>query len=192
MKKITRSDLRYALYRMKKNTANDQHQQLAKLVVDQLPHGESWSTFANRWDVFVDSNGKITVIRPEDDYSFVFNTCLEKAMCERQGVDMEPTPRQANVIQIVELNMLEGKMTWSNFNRAWSVHVDPELKRISTHLATTVVNQVTDEMIAASVQSDGSPHQGTPGIAVIEMSEPTPLTDAERAHIEQLMLKSQR
>ena len=148
------------------------------MVETMIPQNQSWNTFSVGWDVFV-SNEKIIVIKPETDYDFIHTTCLEKSLCEQRGLEMDPSERQQNVIQIVELNMLEGKMEWPNYNKTWGISVDVELKKISTKLFTTKQNVVTDDMIRASAKSDGAAMVATPELDKVELSNPTPMSVEE-------------
>lgn len=163
---MNRSEVRHALYRAKNGVPVESKQYIYDKVKPLIPEGESWETFSTGWDVFV-KDENITVIRPEDDYDFIHSTCLEKCLHVRNGMKMKPTERQANALQIVELNMLEGKMRWDDYNNTWGVVVDKELRRISTRLYKTEVNVVTEEMIRASAPSDGAAMTKTPELDTI-------------------------
>lgn len=183
---MIRSDVRHALFRMKNGIPKENAKEIYDLVEPNIPSGESWSTFAQGWDVFVVKD-KIKVIIPEIDYDFIHSTCLEKLFASKQKTEVEFTPRQMNVIQIVEINMLEKLMTWDTYNKSWGVRVDYELKKVSTYLFKTVVNSVTKEMIAASAKSDGAAMAELPTIPTAKLSDPIPATDDDVAMVNKWM-----
>lgn len=176
--KMNRSEIRHALYRAKNGIFADSKKHIYDMVEPKIPANESWSTFAKSWDIFY-KNGEVTVIRPESDYDFIHTTCLEKALHVKNNIEMDATDRQLNVIQIVELNMLEGKMTWPTYNKTWGVSVDRELKRVYTRLFTTFVNEVTEDMIKASAPSDGTAMTALPEIPTVTLDESVPMTPEE-------------
>ncbi len=175
---MNRSEIRHALYRAKNGIFADDKKHIYDMVEPKIPVNESWSTFAENWDIFY-KNGEVTVIRPETDYDFIHTTCLEKALHVKNNIEMDATDRQLNTIQIVELNMLEGKMTWPTYNKTWGVSVDRELKRINTRLFTTFVNEVTEDMIKASAPSDGTAMTALPEIPTVTLDESVPMTPEE-------------
>jgi hypothetical protein len=175
---MTRSEVRHALFRMKSGLPRSECQHIYDTVEPMIPGGESWATFSTNWDVLV-HHDEIQVVKPEVDYDFIHNTCLEFAMCKKHGVDMDMTSRQNNIIQIVEASMLEGKMTWDTYNKTWGVYVDRDVKRIHTKLFITMVNEVTPEMIAASIKSDGAAMTAVPELPVVELGEFTPMSEEE-------------
>lgn len=188
---MNRSEIRHALYRAKNNIIAPEKQYIYDMVSKLLPVNESFATFANRWDVFV-SNDTITIIKPEVDYDFIHTTCLEKALHVKNNIDMELTDRQSNALQIVELNMLDGKMEWDTYNKTWGVFVDTELKRIHTKLFRTVINEVTEEMIQSSAQSDGAAMQELPSIPIVTLSDPVVMNDSEIEEFNDSVKKSKK
>lgn len=175
---MNRSQVRHALYRAKNNIFAEDKQYIYDLVEPIIPVNESWQTFATKWDIFV-RDDIISIIKPEIDYDFIHTTCLEKSLHVKNDIKMQLTDRQDNAIQIVELNMLEGEMTWQTYNKTWGVFVDTELKRIHTKLFRTVVNEVTEEMIRDSAKSDGAAMAEVPSIPVITLDEPVAMTRQE-------------
>ena len=177
---MNRSEIRHALYRAKNGIFAEDKQFIYDMVEPKLPVNENWNTFTINWDIFY-KDGEITVVKPETDYDFIHTTCLEKALHIKNNIHMEATNRQLNTIQIVELSMLDGKMTWQNYNKTWGVSVDRELKRINTKLFLTDINEVTEEMIKNSTLSDGSAMNELPSIPEAVMSEPEVMSDDEIA-----------
>lgn len=188
---MNRSEIRHALYRAKNGILADDKKHIYDMVEPKLPAPETWATFAKNWDIFY-KDGEITVIKPETDYDFIHTTCLEKSLHEKNGLVMDATDRQLNTIQIVELNMLEGKMTWANYNKTWGVSVDHELKRVATRLFNTSVNEVTEEMIKNSAPSDGNAMTAIPEIPVVAVDEMVPMTDDEVVRFESFIKKKDK
>lgn len=174
---MNKSQIRHALYRMKNGKPCEDKQFVYDKIQTLLAPDQTWNDFAVKWDIMLGDND-IVIISPETDYNFIHDTCLEKSFSVRSGIDFNGTPRQMNVIQIVELSMLD-KMDWNSYNKTWGVYVDQELKRIHTKLFKTVINKVTDEMIKNSAKSDGAAMTATPSLDVIEMSAPVPMTEQE-------------
>ncbi len=178
---INRSDIRHACYRIKNN--QPYKPELIALVEPKLLNGEKWSDFSNTWDVLLDSNDQVVIIKPEVDYDYVHSVCLEAALYKKKGFDWDFDSRAMNVIQIVELNMMDN-MKWEDYNKTWGVYVDLEIKKIHTKLFKTVQNIVTPEMIQASQKSDGAEMVEVGFVPTVDMKmEPFEPTEAERALI---------
>jgi hypothetical protein len=84
--------------------------------------------------------------------------------------------RKQNIITIVDILMLDGKMTWENFEAVWGVGFDAQIKMIYTKMfVPTTQKTVTEEMIQASkISKDDVAHTGESGVIEItptEMSE---------------------
>lgn len=186
---MKRSEIRYALYRAKSGTPMESMKELYAKIAPMIPVNQSWGTFSIGWDIMY-KDGNIDVIFPETDYDFIHSTCLELAVYAKTGQTMEMTPRQHNIKMIVETNMLVDRMEWATYNKTWGVTVDLVLKRINTKLFKTVVNVVTDEMIANSVKSDGAAMTELPSIHITEMPKMTPISAAEEKKFKKLMKKS--
>lgn len=166
----TRSELRHACFRAKNNAATDKNRELMALVEPLLEVHQKWSNFATEWDLLVNKNNEIVIIKPEVDHDYIHSTCIEKRLYEKTGTQVEMDPRQENIVTIIEANMLDGLMTWENYGKVWSVYIDNTLKVIKTKLLNIPSNQleVTDEMIEASKKdADGS--------AFTEQEQPAPL-----------------
>lgn len=157
---VTRSELRNACYRAKKGVATEAHQPLLDMITPLLSDRQNWKNFPSEWDVMIKGD-KVKIIKPETDYNYIHSTLLEAALYKKQGIDFDSfTDRQLNIIHTVEILMLEGLMTWANYNKVWGVVVDPELKQIKTTLYNVKSTQieVTDDMIKASMKdADGTP-----------------------------------
>lgn len=188
---MNRSEMRHALYRAKNGIFAESKQHIYDLVEPKIPVNESWDTFSKNWDIFY-KDGEVTVIRPEVDYDFIHTTCLEKSLHVKNKLEMQPSNRQLNAIQIVELSMLEGKMDWESYNKDWGVSVDLELKRINTKLYVTDVNAVSEEMIKNSAPSDGSAMTSLPEIPTITLDDAAPMTSAEIADFNTSVKKKDR
>lgn len=188
---MNRSQIRHALYRAKNGIFADEKKHIYDMVEPKIPENESWSTFAKNWDIFY-KDDELTVIKPEVDYDFIHTTCIEKSLHTKNGLQMNATDRQLNTIQIVELSMLEGKMSWETYNVTWGVSVDHELKRINTRLFTTVVNEVTEEMLKKSAPSDGNAMVKTPELTAIELNEFQEMSDAEIESIKKTVSKTKK
>lgn len=175
---VTRSELRHACFRAKKKSATEKNQQLLDIVSPLLSPGQTWDNFATIWDLLIDRSNNIVIIKPEVDYSFIHNTCLTASIFARKNLPFEFTDREQNIISIVEAIMLEGIMSWENYNTVWGVEVDIELKVIKTRLYTASMNQyvVTNEMIEASKKdADGNPFTVIEPIDVeLDVKELTP------------------
>lgn len=182
---MKRSDVRHALFRMKNGQPKVGCEELYEVVESMIPTGHSWNTFGTGWDVLI-KNGQVLIIKPETDYNYVHSTCLEYSLCAKNNVKPDFDPRQANVIAIVESTMLDGKMTWANYNKNWGLTIDEDRGFIQTKLFATQVNEVTPEMIRNSAKSDGAAMTAVPELPKVEVSDfkPTVLTDAQRALIE--------
>ena len=152
---VTRAELRHACFRMKNKAQDKENEETVKCLDGKLNKTQTWDEFSITWDVLIDRKGEISVISPEADKDFIEKTCAERHFVEKHGTKVEWTPRQENVLSIVEVHMLEGSMTWANYSESWGVYLDPELKRISTKLYTSPTQtEVTPVMIEASKVSD--------------------------------------
>lgn len=157
---ITRSDLRNACYRAKKGVAQDKHRPLLDMIEPLLDVHQRWENFPAVWDVMVKGD-EVKIITPETDYDYIHSTILEASLLDRKGISFDSfDDRQANIITIVQILMLDGIMTWENYNKDWGVKIDPELKQLQTVMYKVKPSQiqVTDEMIKASMKdADGNP-----------------------------------
>ena len=157
----SRSDIRHACFRAKKNVATDENKKVLAEVEKLLLPGQRWDNFTKVWDVLIDKAGKIVIIKPETDYDYIHSTCLEASLYSKKNISFDDfSDRQKNIILTVETLMLENLMTWENYNKNWGIELDPVNKSIKTKLFNVVSSQieVTPEMITASMKdADGSP-----------------------------------
>jgi phosphoenolpyruvate synthase/pyruvate phosphate dikinase len=166
----TRSELRYACYRAKKGNATEDLKPLLETVEAKLAVHQKWENFTSVWDILVDGQNEVIVMRPETDYDYVHSTCLEAGILSKRHMNFTSfNDRQHNIINIVESAMLEKLMTWETYGKDWGIEIDPELKLIKTKLYNTVSNQitVTEEMIEASKKE--------PNFTPIDIPEPLEL-----------------
>lgn len=156
----TRSQLRHACFRAKNNRLTEDNKKTLEVVSPLLAEHQTWSTFADKWDLITTKSGEIIIIKPESDYDYVHSTCIEARTLVRLGQEIAfSDPRKENVIQVVENLMLDNMMSWSNYGEAWGVTIDVALKQIRTklyHVEPTQI-EVTQEMIDASRISDPAP-----------------------------------
>jgi len=141
---------------MKNGVATDKNKEIAKVVEPLLKEGQTWSNFSTEWDIMLDLNKNIVVIKPELDEHYIHSTCLEKKLYEKKGLsDEEFDNRQRNIIDIVESVMLDGIMQWSNYNEVWQTRVNKENGVVETHLKKQVNTQkpVTEDMIQGSMRA---------------------------------------
>ncbi len=183
---ISRSNARHTLFRAKNGVPKTDQEsvELYASVEKLIPQNESFASFSVGWDILVSATGELSVIVPETDYDFIFATCVKKSIAEEMNVAPVLSPREQNVIQIVEASMLERLMTWTTFNKTWGVSVDYTLKRINTRLFGTKTNKVSDEMIAASVVGDGTKLTETPSIPVVALGNWTQVSPEEQLLID--------
>ncbi len=179
---INRSELRHACFRAKKGAATEQNLRVLALVEPLLQPGQRWDNFSQEWDIFV-ARGEIKIVKPETDLDFIRNTCLEKHFqVKHNAPSIEWDDRKANVITIVEMLMLDGLMTWENYNIKWGVDIDYVLKQVHTRLFRPASQlDVTDQMIQASAK-----HEDPNPQAQITAH---PMTDEQRLAFEKFLAR---
>jgi hypothetical protein len=183
---FTRSEIRHACYRAKKD--QPANPEILSLVKEKLSPGEDFKNFSINWDLFLDKNNVLHIIKPETNYEFAHSVCLEKSICVKNNMDPHFEPRQENVVQIVELNMLSN-MSWETYNKTWGISIDYELKRIYTKLFKTVVNEVTFPIQEVPVETEkvtvspliAEPITKEEGEAFLAMMRKKKLEDLEKA-----------
>lgn len=189
---ITRSDLRNACYRAKKGVAQDKHRPLLDMIEPLLDVHQRWENFPAVWDVMV-KDDEVKIITPETDYDYIHSTILEASLLDRKGISFDSfDDRQANIITIVQILMLDGIMTWENYNKVWGVKIDPELKQLQTVMYKVTPSQieVTDEMIKASMKdADGNPLSEQQ--ATETELEVTPMSAEQKKEFEKFLAKKQ-
>lgn len=155
-----RSDFRHACYRAKKNAAEDKHKVLLDIVEPLLSIGQTWANFSTKWDLLLNKEGKVKIIKPESNYDFIHSTLLEASVYAKQGIDFDSfDDRQLNIIVQVEAILLEPIMDFKNYNKVWGVELEPTTKQIKTKLYQALIQkEVTEDMIKASMKdADGNP-----------------------------------
>lgn len=175
--KYPKSKIRYACYRAKNGCALEKHKEILEYVEQFLGPEHKWERFSVTWDIIVDpSTGQIEIIKPEDDFNFVNNTCLEAKILAKKKLPLDDfSKRQNNVLKIIESHMLGGIMTWDNYGEVWEVNLDSATKQITTKMLNVNPNQirVTQEMIDASKRNpDEIPER--PEMSETEVREATP------------------
>lgn len=155
-----RSEIRHACFRAKKNAATEENKKVLAIVEPLLDVHQRWENFGTVWDVLLDSNSNIIIIKPETDYDFIHTTCIEASLYKKNGIKFDSfSDRQKNIIVTVETLMLDNLMSWESYGKAWGVEVDQSTKTIKTRLYNVRSSQieVTDEMIKSSMKdADGS------------------------------------
>ena len=152
----SRRDIRYSLHRAKKG--HQQHPANVKEVLDwvleQKPDDLHMSDFATEWDIIVTKNKTVEFVKPERDINYIQSVCAEAKVYAKMGQKFEENfdDRALNIITVIELAMLEGKMNWENYGTNWNVTLDVPTAQVSTRLLNVQPGQieVTPEMIQAS------------------------------------------
>lgn len=178
-----RSDIRYACTRAKNKNAAADHQPILNEVSKLLKSHQRWENFKTTWDLLVDKDNNIVIIDPETDRDFVHSTCLEYSFSIKNNIPASFTDRQNNIISIVDAMMLDGKMSWNNYNKTWGVEIDYETKMIKTKMYNIPSNQitVTPEMIKASMKEpEGIIEQD---VVVLDVPELKPMSDTQIAEM---------
>lgn len=156
----TRSEIRHACFRAKNNAATEENKKVLAIVEPLLDVHQRWENFGTVWDVLLDSNSNIIIIKPETDYDFIHTTCIEASLYKKNGIKFDSfSDRQKNIIVTVETLMLDNLMSWESYGKAWGVEIDQSTKTIKTRLYNVRSSQieVTDEMIKSSMKdADGS------------------------------------
>lgn len=157
---LSRSEIRYACFRVKNNAAEEKHQKIVQEVVfPAMKEPRRIDDFAVKWDIVLTKDGSVQIVDTEQDEAFIKDTCLEASLLVKLGKDLSDLDvRKQNVITVVESEMLSGITTWENYNKTWVVVYDPSLKRVKIKLLNVKPSQleVTDEMIENSKKSDGA------------------------------------
>lgn len=187
---ITRSDLRNACYRAKKNVAEPRHQALLDMISPLLSEHQRWDNFPKVWDLLIKGD-KIKIITPESDFNYIHNTLLEISLYTKKGMFeiSELDDRQLNIYTIVDIIMLEGVMKWETYNKTWGVAIDPELNQIRTIQYNVKSSQieVTDKMIQSSMKdANGNALTAIPSIpeTVFDMK---PMEDSQKGAFEEFL-----
>jgi hypothetical protein len=169
----TRSEIRHACYRAKNDAATEKNREVLALVEPLLNETQRWANFSEVWDVIVTKNKEIKVVYPESNYDFIHTTLLKAQLFKELGKQFEDlNDREYSLVVQIDQLMLDGVMTWENYNKAWGIVTDPSTNSIKTTLYNAPTNQieVTAEMIEASKKdADGSPlKQQEPNVLMAE------------------------
>jgi len=154
-----RSELRNACYRAQKGKPRDSQKHLLDLIEPLLTGKQKWENFTQEWDILLDKNGNINVIKPEVDDQYINHTCAEAKVLAKNNLKFELNDRQQNIIDVLELSMLDGIMTWENYGEVWTFDIDRTSNVLRTKLipGKPIQTEVTEEMIKASMKNaDGS------------------------------------
>lgn len=155
-----RSEIRHACYRAKNNAISEKNRIILDIVEPMLDRHQRWENFGEVWDVALSKDKQIKIVYPETDYDFIHTVLLKAALYTEMGKSLQDlADREYNLVLQVEHLMLEGVMTWENYNKKWGVVVDKTTNSISTKMYNVSSGQieVTQEMIEASKKdADGS------------------------------------
>lgn len=189
---LNKSELRNACYRAKKGVATSGHDALLAVVSPLLNETQCWDNFPKVWDIMLDRNGKVVIIKPETDYDYIHSTLLEAAMNAKANLSFDSfDDRQMNIISQVESLMLIGIMSWDNYNRAWGVGIDPSLKTISTKQYNIKSGQIT--VTPAMIEASKKDADGTALTEVVpKVLLAKSMSDAEVTSFKQRLSKKQK
>ena len=187
---FSRSEIRHACYRAKNNRVSEKNREILALVEPLMQHNHRWDNFAEVWDVIVTKDKQIKIVYPETNQDYIHTTLLKAALFVEMGRPLDDLDDRAfSLVSQVEQLMLDGVMTWANYNTVWGVVVDPSTNSIKTtmyNLKSTQI-EVTAEMIEASKKdADGSAFtekQEQPP-TVLEMK---PMDEAQRKAFEEFL-----
>ena len=156
----TRSEIRHACYRAKNNALSEKNREILKQVEPLLQTHHRWDNFAEVWDVIIGKGGSIKIVYPETNSDYINTILLRAQLFVEMGKPFTDLDDRAfSLVNQVEQLMLEGVMTWENYNKTWGIEVDSQYKSLKTVLYNSKSSQieVTDEMIEASKKdADGS------------------------------------
>lgn len=142
-----RRDVRYECFRMK-NGLPPKRQDIVDFV-ETLKGDFEWSKFSAEWDVYV-SKGEIKVVRNIKDINKVTEICSYKYIAAKKNFEMDKmSDEEEAIVEMIEAQFLEGKMSWKNYREIWGVKWDNERSRIETFLMNMPQTQieVTEDMI---------------------------------------------
>jgi len=185
----TRSEIRHACYRAKNNAVTEKNRVILDLVEPLMMHNHRWDNFAVVWDVMVTKDDQIKIVYPETNYDYIHSTLLKAALYNEMGRSFTDLDDRAySLVMQVEQIMLDGIMTWENYNTVWGVEVDSATNSLRTRMYNVKSTQieVTQEMIEASKKdADGSAFS-EPQTTVLEM---TPMSEGQKKAFEEFLAK---
>lgn len=186
----TRSEIRHACYRAKNNAATEKNLEILKHVEPLLQTHHRWDNFAEVWDVIIGKGGVIKIVYPETNSDYIHSTLLKAQLYVEMGKNFEDLDDRAfSLVNQVEQLMLDGVMTWENYNKVWGIEVDSQYKALKTVLYNTKSSQieVTEEMIEASKKdADGSAFGAAQASNVLEAK---PMEDHLQKMFEEFLAK---
>jgi hypothetical protein len=154
-----------------------------------MMHNHRWDNFAVVWDVMVTKDDQIKIVYPETNYDYIHSTLLKAALYNEMGRSFTDLDDRAySLVMQVEQIMLDGIMTWENYNTVWGVEVDSATNSLRTRMYNVKSTQieVTQEMIEASKKdADGSAFS-EPQTTVLEM---TPMSEGQKKAFEEFLAK---
>lgn len=169
-----RRDVRYNCFRMK-NGVTPKNQEIIDAIEKQMGDFE-WSKFAVEWDVAV-TPSQIKVMPSIKDINKVTEICTYKYIAAKKGIEMDRlSDEEEAIVEMIEAQFLEGKMTWANYRERWGIRWENERNRIETYLTNIPSGQidVTEEMIQRVLergQSDGESVLGEVRVKIKDTKE---------------------
>lgn len=142
-----RRDVRYECFRIK-NGSPPRNQAIIDEVEKQRGDFQ-WAKFSIDWDVVVTPN-QIKVAPSIKDINKVTEICTYKYIAAKKGIEMDRlSDEEEAIVEMIEAQFLEGKMTWANYRERWGIRWENERSRIETYLNNIPSGQidVTEEMI---------------------------------------------
>lgn len=142
-----RRDVRYNCFRMKNGVPPKNHD-IIDIIEKQMDEFK-WDKFAEEWDVAVTPT-QIKVMPSIKDINKVTEICTYKYIAAKKGIEMDRlSDEEEAIVQMIEAQFLEGKMTWANYRERWGIRWENERNRIETYLTNIPSGQidVTEEMI---------------------------------------------
>lgn len=166
-----RSKVRYNCFcKRKGNEAPDQD--IVSVIEKQLGKF-TWSGFTDEWDVAVFPD-QIKVIPNVRDINRVIEVCTYAHIASKNNIKFDQlNDSDTAVVQMIESQFLEGKMTWDNFMQAWGVRWVPERRRIESYLLNVPSGQieVTPELIQKVLERGGAAAEETYKSVAINLSK---------------------
>ena len=142
-----RRDVRYNCFLMKKGKQPKNKEIIEQ--VEKLMEDYTWGEFTDKWDVYI-TNNQIKVVPCIKDIGKVAEICSYKYVAAKNNIEMEKlNDEEEAIIEMIESQFLDGKMTWKNYRQSWGVTWNQERNRVETYLMNLPESQikVTEEMI---------------------------------------------
>lgn len=153
----TRYMVRNTCFGMKKGKSlSEDRKEIVKEIEKQLKKKKySWSNFSKLWDVFV-TKDKINVVTIINDMNIIRSVCDQKKMVEEYNIkDKVWTEQESNVIELIEVQFLQGKMEWKNYGKNWTVEFNRETNRVETKLRSAPAQdmELVDQLLKEQMSS---------------------------------------